>query len=279
MMMKKITFLNENLNVSKSEPSATAQEAKRLGLVYVGFGRYEDPKTNQITHIVQNNRLVPFRKAVKTNTYKQSGGSDFESYQQTMAPEIEQLQSVLTNHYTPEKYDDAELDALYSFTQEAYDTVNDRLSSLPLDISAKDIMPQSSDDPVPQIIEQMDSVIKKSRTPQEFVVYTKVGEDYNFSNFEPGKSFRFKGFRSTTIAMSNLIAEDPSAQKMAVLQIRVKKNTKGIYAADFSANPNDQEFILPRGAKIDVVAGPSKIVGGNQGSNLEIIYLDCVTKG
>jgi hypothetical protein len=75
--MKKFKdFLSEDLSGALVEPQSNAsKQAKQLGLTYVGFGRYEDPKTRQITHIVQNDRLVPFSKAVKTNTFHQSNAS------------------------------------------------------------------------------------------------------------------------------------------------------------------------------------------------------------
>jgi len=55
-MLKKFSqFMHEDFNAALQEPSSpAAAEAKKLGLQYVGFGRYEDPNTQQITHVVQN---------------------------------------------------------------------------------------------------------------------------------------------------------------------------------------------------------------------------------
>lgn len=55
-------FLTETLadEVKREPRSKAAQDAKRLGLTYMGFGRYADRK-GKVTFIVHNNRLVPFK--------------------------------------------------------------------------------------------------------------------------------------------------------------------------------------------------------------------------
>ena len=116
--MKKIF---EDLNQLKvPEQSESSQQAQKLGLQYVGFGRYVDTRTGQITHIVQNGKLVPFNRAVKTNTFKTNNADDYGTYGAMMAPQVEELHNYLTTSYTPEKYDDAELDAIYNFINNAY---------------------------------------------------------------------------------------------------------------------------------------------------------------
>lgn len=274
--MKRKT-IHENLNIAKSEPTETAEDAAELGVSHVGFGRYQDPKTNQITHINQNNRLVPMKKAVKTNTYKQTSANDFGNLADTLAPDVENLHATLTQSYAPDSYDDSELDAIYSFTQDAHDAVNEKLSALPLDIPAKDIAPESPDDPVPNLVSSLDTVMKKSRAPQEFVCYVDIGDSIDLRNLQAGRSFRFKGFRGATINLSNLL--QPGITSLNVLQIKVKKNAKGIYVSDFSPTPEDQEFVLPRGAKIDVITQSNKLIGSSDQGYIEINYVDCVTKG
>lgn len=56
-------MLNESLvKAIKSEPkTAAAQQAKKMGLTYVGFGRYAD-KTGNVAYIVQDEKLIPFKK-------------------------------------------------------------------------------------------------------------------------------------------------------------------------------------------------------------------------
>lgn len=282
--------LREDLNVLKQTDlnSNASQQAQSLGLVYVGFGRYEDPRTQQITHIVQNDRLIPFKRAVRTNTFKTQNADDIGTYTQLMSPEIEQLHGVLTAHYSPENYDDKQLDAIYTFTNAGYVDINNRLSSIPSDVPANKIEPTDTSDTLGDMIASLDSALKKSRAPGDFTVYTKLGQDIDTSQIQPGTSFKFRSFRDTSINMQTALASvDPSqtsssGRPMAVLlQIKVRKNSKGMYIADYSQNSEDGEFLLPRGARIDVIAGPSKLVGSDgmsQTMNLEIVYFDCVLK-
>lgn len=282
--------IREDLNVLKqTDPLSNAtQQAQSMGLVYVGFGRYEDPKTQQITHIVQNERLVPFKRAVRTNTFKTQNADDVGTYTQMMSPEIEQLHNVLTAHYSPDKYDDKQLDAIYTFTNAGYVDINNRLSSIPTNVPANKIEPTDSSDTLGSLISSLDSALKKSRAPGDFLVYTKLGQDIDTSQIQSGTSFKFRTFRDTSINMQSVLAGLDNSQTSsagrpmaAILQIKIRKNSKGMYIADYSQNSEDGEFLLARGAQIDVIAGPSKLVGSDgmsQTMNLEIVYYDCVLK-
>lgn len=281
--MKKFRdFLSEDMTDALVEPqSNSSKQAKQLGLVYVGFGRYEDPKTRQITHIVQNDRLVPFSKAVKTNTFQQQSGDDYGSYVKAMRPEIDQVSSVLINHYKPENYSNEELDAIQMYTGTAYNDVNQKLISLPTGINAKDIQPTSPDDYVPNIITNLDSAIAKSKSPIYFTVYSGLGSNYDPTQFAAGQEMSFKSYRSTSLN-PNVVLNNISRsaeQSAAIFQIQIKKNSQGIYASDFSVSSDESEYILPRGAKIKIVDGPFRSVGSNQFTgeqNLQVSYFNCM---
>jgi len=61
--MKKFgEYLEESLAAEiKSEPkSMAAKQARKMGLSYVGFGRYADNK-GRVAYTVENDRLVPFK--------------------------------------------------------------------------------------------------------------------------------------------------------------------------------------------------------------------------
>jgi hypothetical protein len=280
--------INENLNLAKIEPtSPAAKQAKSLNLQYVGFGRYVDPKTQQVTHIVQNDKLVPFNKAVKSNTFQTQNADDYGNFNNAMLPIVQQTHKDLTKAYGPEKYDDRELDAIYYFTSTGYYDINNRLSSLPAGVPANKIEKTSPDDNMPEVIASLDSAIKKIRIPQDVTVYTKLSGDIDINSLQPGMSFKFKGFRDTTTNLGSILANSSQQtgqsgrNQIAILQITVKKNSKGMYAADFSPNADDCEFILPRGAKIQIIGGPSNLVGSDAMSgsmNLEVLYFDCQAK-
>jgi hypothetical protein len=281
--------IKEDLNQVKTEvQSPASQQANKLGLNYAGFGRYIDPKTNQVSHIVQNDKLVQFNRAVKTNTFKTNNADDYGNYGAAMAPQIQQLNDYLVSQYTADKYDDDELNAIYSYTNDAYPNINQRLATLPPDVPAKKIERSSVDDTIPDFIDAMDSVMKKSRAPADFLTYTRMSADYRIEDFQPGMKFKFLTYRNTSINLNTVLNSAQVSQtsfagrpQVFVLQILVKKNTKGIYAADFSTKPEDAEFILPRGATLEIMDGPKNLVGSDlmsQNMNLEVIYFDCTVK-
>lgn len=284
--MKKFTeYLKEDLGGALVEPqSQSSADAKKLGLVYAGFGRYEDPKTNQITHVVQNDRLVPFSRAIRTNTFQQQSGDDYGNYVKNMKPDIDQVSQLLVNSYKPENYSPEELDAIQAFTDTAYYNINQRLISLPTGIGANAIQPVSIDDFVPKMIADIDSAIAKSKAPVDFMAYTGLGSAYDFTQFMPGQVMSFKGYRSTTlnpnIALNNngRNGQQDNPQTV-VLQIQIPKGSSGLYVSDFSAKPDEAEYILPRASAVQIVNGPTKITGSNaftQESNLQVIYFNCV---
>lgn len=281
--MKKFKdFLSENLSGALVEPqSNAAAQAKQLGLTYVGFGRYEDPKTMQITHIVQNDRLVPFSKAVKTNTFQQQSGDDYGSYVKALRPEIDETSVTLTNHYKPERYDNNELDAIQLYTSTGYGDINQRLISLPTGIAAKDIQPTSPDDYVPSTIASLDSALAKSKAPMDFTVYAGIGGNYDPTQFASGQTMLFKSYRSTSLnpnVVLNNVGRD-GEQSTAILQIQVQKDSSGMYVNDFSVASDESEYLLPRGTAVRIVDGPFRMVGSNQftqETNLQVKYFNCI---
>ena len=285
--MKKFNqYLYEDLNNALVEPSSNAAaEAKKLRLQYVGFGRYEDPNTQQISHVVQNDRLVPFNKAIKSNTFKQSSQDDYGNFVKQFAPDIEQNQAYMTDYYRPEYYDENELGAVEAYTGTDFFDINNKLYDLPTGIRADQIQPEYDGDPIPAQVAALDSALSKMKTDHEFLSYVGLGTEYDITSFAPGSTFRFKGYRSTTINpnialnYNSRVNKSVSRQQTVMLQIKVPKGSKGMFVEDFSANPGESEFLLPRGSKVKVVSGPNKLVGSNAytgSSGLEVLYFDCV---
>jgi len=284
--MKKFNdFINEDLNGALVEPkSASSAQAKSLGLQYVGFGRYEDPNTQQITHIVQNDRLVPFSKAMKTNTFKQQSSDDYGNYVKALLPEIKDLNSTLSKSYVPETYSNDELDAVEAYTSADFLDINDKLYSLPAGISADQIQPEFDGDDVPQKIAALDTALNKVTAPVDFLAYCGLSSELKSDDFTPGKKFKFKGYRSTSInpnialnfnSRSNVSS---SRRQTVLLQIRVKAGSKGMFVEEFTSNVGESEYLLPRGTTVKIKSGPHKLVGSNAYSedpNLEVVYFTC----
>jgi hypothetical protein len=284
--MKKFNqYMSEDFGAALAEPSSVAaSQAKKLNLQYVGFGRYEDPKTQQITHIVQNDKLVPFNKAVKSNTYKTQNADDYGNYVKQQMPDLENIHNAMANYYAADNYTPEELQAIQEYTGTDYFDINEKLYSLPTDTKADQIQPEYDGDPIPDQVKNLDNALNKMKAPYDILVYVGLGTEYDITNFVPGKSFKFKGYRSTTlnpnIALNynSRVNKTASRQQTVMLQIKVKKSSKGMFVDDFSANSGESEYLLPRGSKIKIVNGPNKLVGSNAftGSNgLEVLYFDC----
>lgn len=285
-MIKKFrSRLTEDLNAALVEPTTpAAKQAKQLGLQYVGFGRYEDPRTGQVSHIVQNDRLVPFNAAVRTKTYQQQQADDITGFSASLTPNLEQLNSSLTQAYDPGMFSNDELDTIAEYTDSAFFDINDKLYALPLGTPSDQIVPQYDGDRIPQYVAAMDSAMSKTQAPEAFVVYTALGKEYNLDDFKVGSQFAFKGFRSTTINTNIAlnynprVADSGAKRTIYALQINVPAGAQGIYVEDISRNPGENEFILPRGSRLQIKSGPNKIVGSNANFNTnshEVYFYNC----
>jgi hypothetical protein len=259
--MKKFReYVKEDLSGALVEPKSNAsQEAKKLNLTYVGFGRYED-STGQVTHIVQNDKLIPFQTAVKSKSYQTLSGDDFGEYAKNMEGIVSSIHNELTNAYSPENYDNSELDAIKSYTDNQTTTtmydIADKLSSLPVGIPANKIQPEYDGDNRPEIIAALDSAIDKVKVPLDFTAYVTLTDTMDI---RPSSKLTMKSFTSATIDLSvALQSGDP-----VMLQIQVSKGSKGIYADDYSSVPGEGEFLFSRGSVIEIVSGPHKMTGSH----------------
>jgi hypothetical protein len=181
---------------------------------------------------------------------------------------VGQLHEFLTSAYPPENYDDQELDAIYNFTSGVYAPVNDLLSG-----GGKEAQ---GDETVNATISGLDSAIAKSKAPSNFIIYTKIDASSGKS-LKEGSTFRFKGFRSTTIDIDQLLGEKDGGENYYILKIMIKKNNPGIYVSDLSANPDEHEFILPRGIEIQAASDPKRVTYNDQ-PGLGNVFVGCVIK-
>lgn len=271
-MKSYIDHIREDLNIAKAEVSGiAAKQAKDLGLEYVGFGRYADPKTGQVSYIVKDDKLVPFSKAVKTNDYAQNRSDDFGTMSKAQGKDNEDILAVLSKTYDAMKYDETQLDAIKWWTDTGYYEAGDMLSGMPTGVDSKQLQPGGPQDSSPAMIQALDSAMKKVLTPSEIIVFSAIdaGEE-----LAPGVSFITKGFRSTTLSMEHALATGAPT----ILQIYVPPKKPGVYADDMSVNPGEHEFILPRGTKLKVTGGPNKLVGSDAQTpdqHKEINYYTC----
>ena len=150
-MLKYGDFLTETLAAEiKAEPrSAAARQAKKMGLTYVGFGRYTDKK-GKVAYIVDDDKLVPYKGTKEINKMYDNSFEDPDSDKgreskkmmnqlskvqrkrntednrilKTKKKEIAATHRELQKFYNYRTFTDDELSAIGDYTRDGYAYVN-----------------------------------------------------------------------------------------------------------------------------------------------------------
>jgi len=287
--MKKFDeYINETLATEiKTEPkSAAAKEARRLGLTYMGFGRYADNK-GRIAYIVDNERLVPYKRPEEMEAMysksmsqslspsKQTKGKpndtidayNFHAYAQARrntedekilrqkSKEFNALNKELYKLYKPNMFSQEEIDALRYYTADGFEPINRYLY--------KGYEADTSQDEAGQIdalVNAIDSAFEETQAPFAYSVYTGLSSRYSASKIKPGGEYIFRGYLSTSIDFNTAIGgfKDVNSRSdtYVVLQVEVSKGQRSIYFDPLSVNSGEGETLLPRGSRIKVISGP-----------------------
>lgn len=277
-MKKFAEYLEESLAAEiKSEPkSAAARQARKMGLTYVGFGRYADNK-GRVAYIVHDGRLVPFRgqeevgrmydKATMTTDPKKSNEISKQADSHAIAinnrhkedqkilsqKEKEAIKTAnqLGSFYRPEMFDDVELNAIQSYTGDTVTQVNRYLYK-----GHDEGTDANTAEFVEQMVDALDSAFDETQAPFPFTVYSGLSGRYKADKIKPGQEYIFRGFLSTSLSHDVAISGFTDSSEAVVLQIEVNKGQKAIYVDSISSVDGELETILPRGSKIKVVSGP-----------------------
>jgi hypothetical protein len=285
-------YLEESLAAEvKSEPKTAASiEARKLGLTYMGFGRYANSK-GQITYIVHNDRLVPYKtqedvqgmyqkvhqtpstvstksleaQADKHNKILTKRSAEDEKIANRKMKEAIKTNKILTKAFPASMFDENEMAALQEYTNQGFGPVNRYLYK-----GLDDDATQEDADYINGVIEGMDSAFSNSQAPMNYTVYTGLSQRYTSDKFVPGKDYIFKGYVSTTLDYNTAIELfTEQNEDSVILQIEVSKGQNAIHVSGFSnVNADEDEFlqteemetILPRGSKIKIISGPHVIM-------------------
>lgn len=263
-------YLKESLAAEvKSEPkTAASKEARKLGLTYMGFGRYANSK-GQIAYIVHNDRLVPYKtqedvqgmyqkahempsvektkvskdgKAVtdkakilvaqadEHNRILTKRSAEDEKIANRKMKEAIKTNKILTKAFPASMFDENEMAALQEYTNEGFGPVN-RYLYKGLDNDAT----QEDADYINGVIEGMDSAFSNSQAPMDYTVYTGLSQRYTSDKFMPGKDYIFRGYVSTTLDYNTAIELfTEQNEDSVILQIEVSKGQNAIHASGFS---------------------------------------------
>lgn len=276
-------FLEESLVLqAKSEPkSAAASEARKMGLTYMGFGRYADRKGN-LAYIVHNDKLVPYKSEddIDDMYYKSyASGSKVSDKIETIRKEADFHQKVsikrgtedrkiikqlnadvkavdrqLFKFYKPGLFDSNEIDAIMDYTANGYQAVNRYLYK-----GHDDNATPEDDAYLANMINSLDSAFEETQAPFAYTVYSGLSSRYSADKFQVGGEYIFRGYVSTSLDFGTAIgifSDVGNTEQSIVLQIEIAKGQKSIYLDAISDNSGENETLLPRGSKIKVVSGP-----------------------
>lgn len=301
--MKKFgEYLEESLAAEiKSEPkSAAAQQARKMGLTYVGFGRYTNDK-GQITYTVDKGRLVPYKTREdvqgmyqkahdmpvpapsKTGSPTQNKSQDIiaqaDKHNETLErrstldqkiidrkmKEAIKTDKLLRKTFPESMFDENELSALRDYTNLDFAPVN-RYLYKGYD-QGQDPEEMSN---IERIVSGIDSAFSGAKAPIDYTVYSGLSARYTADKFVPGQSYVFRGYVSTTLDYNTAIEGFTEQNEEAVvLQIEVQKGQSAIHVSGFSnvngsenedLGTEEMETLLPRGSKIQIISGPHVVM-------------------
>lgn len=283
--MKKFgEYLEESLVAEiKSEPrSASAMQARKMGLTYVGFGRYADNK-GRVAYIVDNDRLVPFKgqgevgkmfdksSTINNDAKSKELFNQADQYYKTNNKRSKEDRKILkekdkgviktarqlASFYKPDMFDDNELNALIEYTSDAYNEINRYLykgHDEGVDANRANI--------IDRIVEALDSAFDETQAPFPFTVYSGLSGRYRADKIKAGQEYVFRGYISTSLSHDVAISGLTDSAEPVVLQIEVQKGNKAIYVDNISATEGELETLLPRGSKVRIISGPHPLPWG-----------------
>jgi hypothetical protein len=277
--MKKFgEYLEESLAAEvKTEPKTmAAKQARKMGLTYMGFGRYADSK-GQVAYTVIKDKLVPYKRdehieklydkadmtnnVEKANEYfkqadelyktKKIRAKEDKNVLSAKSKEVIAVAKQLSSLYRPEMFDDAELQAIQDYTGDSFIDINRYLYK-----GHDEGVDANRADVIGQTIDALDSAFEETEAPFPFTVYSGLSGRYRAEKIVPGNEYIFRGYISTSLSHDVAISSFTDSKESVVLQIEVGKGQKAIYVDSVSSIDGELETLLPRGSKVKIISGP-----------------------
>lgn len=277
-MKKYSEYLDESITAEiLSEPkSKAAQQAAKMGLSYVGFGRYADRQGN-VKYLVHNGQLVPFKSSQQVDDLmaKSTGMNPekaapikkdldqsisaygkmrkkIDSFANQQAQMALQTDAALQQYYSDAVFTQEELTAIGAYSDSEFDAVNTFLY--------KGFDPGTPPDRMVQIndmIGQLDAAFEDTVAPFDYSMYTGLSSRYDPMKMLPGQKFIFRSYVSGSIDYKTTMSgfQETGAPVKVVLEVGVKQGQKSIYTEGLSQR-QEFEALLPRGTTVQIVSGP-----------------------
>lgn len=301
-MLKYDEFLKESLasQILDQPKSKAMSQAQKMGLTYVGFGRFADNQ-GTIAYLLDGDNLVPFTnqqdmyanynkastsgKNEKTDELKKQADQYTNTvYKRTQNDQkilsdegniVMQVDQALKEFYNDSMFDSMEINTLIDFVSSDFEVVNTYLY--------QGFDPGTDEELagfVTQMVDEIDILFEDSQAPFNYSVYTCLSGRYNPSQIEMNSEYVFRGYVSTSLDYNVCIesaTEEAQMSSVTLLQIDIGQGQKSIYTEAFTQS-GEMETMLPRGSKIVVVSGPHSLPSDvllGSGSQLSITMFYC----
>ena len=246
-MKKYGEYLEENLALqAKAEPkSAAAKEARKMGLSYMGFGRYADRK-GKLAYLVHNDRLVPYKSeddvdsmhykaytaqeseplTKKKNISPTAKGQpakpsksellkkDADFYSNVNSKRSKEDAKILKDLYKDANAVDKELFKFYQpnmFDEAELQAIENYTGDGYAEINRylykghDDGVSPEQDEIINRTIETLDSAFEETQTPFPYTVYSGLSSRYRADKFHLGGEYIFRGYVSTSLDFNTAI--------------------------------------------------------------------------
>jgi hypothetical protein len=240
-------YLDESLALqAKAEPkSAASKEARKMGLTYMGFGRYADRK-GKLAYLVHDDRLVPYKSeqdvddmhykaytaqesqpvVIKKNISPTAKGQpaqpskadllrkDADFYTGVNSKRSKEDTKILKDLYKDANAVDKELFKFYQpnmFDETELQAIEDYTGDGYADINRylykghDEGATQEQDDYINRTIETLDSAFEETQTPFPYTVYSGLSSRYSADKFQLGGEYVFRGYVSTSLDFNTAI--------------------------------------------------------------------------
>lgn len=246
-MKKYGEYLEESLALqAKAEPkSAASKEARKMGLSYMGFGRYADRK-GKLAYVVHDDRLVPYKSEedvdnmhYKAYTAQQSEPltkkknisptakgqpakpskaellkKDADFYNKVNSKRSKEDAKTLKDLYKDANAVDKELFKFYQrnmFDEAELQAIENYTGDGYAEINRylykghDDGVSPEQDEIINRTIETLDSAFEETQTPFPYTVYSGLSSRYKADKFQLGGEYIFRGYVSTSLDFNTAI--------------------------------------------------------------------------
>jgi hypothetical protein len=276
-------YIEESLAAEvKNEPkSEAAQQARKMGLTYAGFGRYLDSK-GKVAYVVEKGKLVPYKGAEDVEKMYDKAFStddpikrkDLEKQADTHAKirssidkqntksiteleiKAEKTNKELNKLYTDylNSLSDFQANALANYSANEFEHINRYLYK-----GHDEGVDQMRDKDIVDAVTAIDSAIDGAEVPFAYTVYTGLSPRYKAETLQPGEKYIFRGYISSSLSPSMASNfTDETKEKRVILQIELREGQKALHI-DAISNSGEMETMLPRGSMVHIVSGPHPV--------------------